>query len=193
MAPRQKNVLVKTKAPEEWSALFGCIQTRFPTAARNHALLYLTYLAGLRIGETLALERDVDLDLLKVHVTRGKTGERIVPLPVDPKLVQSLARWLQARKSWPASDLLFITRSGEPIRSSAVRRSMALYGTRSGIGHVTPHMLRHSAATEMLANGAPPIGVQRVLGHRSLRTTLETYAHACDTHAAEAMARRFGR
>jgi len=54
-------------------------------------------------------------------------------------------------------------------------------------------MLRHSAATEMLANGAPPIGVQRVLGHRSLRTTLETYAHACDTHAAEAIARRFAR
>jgi integrase len=148
----------------------------------------------LRIGETLALrERDVDLDLLKVHVTRGKTGERIVSLPDDPKLTQSLSRWLQIRKSWPTNELLFITRSGEPIRPSAVRRSMALYGTRSGIGHVPPHMLRHSAATEMLANGAPPIGVQRVLGHRSLRTTLETYAHACDTHAAEAMARRFGR
>ena len=194
MAPRRKHMLPKTRTPEEWTAFFDCIATRYPTAARNHALLYLTYLAGLRIGETLALrEGDVNLDLLKVHVTQGKTGERIVPLPVDPKLVQSLARWLQARKSWPASDLLFITRSGEPIRSSAVRRSMALYGTRSGIGHVTPHMLRHSAATEMLANGAPPIGVQRVLGHRSLRTTLETYAHACDTHAAEAMARRFGR
>jgi len=194
MAPRSKSVLPKTRSPEEWAAFFRCMATRYPTAARNHALLYLTYLAGLRIGETLALrERDVDLDLLKVHVTRGKMGERIVPLPDDPKLTQSLDRWLQVRKSWPASDLLFITRSGEPIRPSAVRRSMALYGTRSGIGHVTPHMLRHSAATEMLANGAPPIGVQRVLGHRSLRTTLETYAHACDTHAAEAMARRFGR
>jgi len=194
MAPRSKSVLPKTRSPEEWEVFFRCMATRYPTAARNHALLYLTYLAGLRIGETLALrERDVDLDLLKVHVTRSKTGERIVPLPDDPKLTQSLTRWLEIRKSWPASDLLFITRSGEPIRPSAVRRSMALYGKRSGIGHVTPHMLRHSAATEMLANGAPPIGVQRVLGHRSLRTTLETYAHACDTHAAEAMARRFGR
>ena len=149
---------------------------------------------SLRIGETLALRlHDVDLDLLKVHVTRGKTGERIVPPPDDPRLVKTLARWLQIRETWPASELLFIMRSGEPIRSSAVRRSMALYGVRSGIGHVTPHMLRHSAATEMLANGAPPIGVQRVLGHRTLRTTLETYAHACDTHAAEAMARRFAR
>jgi integrase/recombinase XerC len=67
---------------------------------------------------------------------------------------------------------------------------MAVYAQRAGIGHTTPHMLRHSAATEMLAAGAPPIGVQRVLGHRSLSTTLTTYAHAADVHAAEAMARR---
>lgn len=194
MAPR-KNVLPKTKTPEEWAAFFRCIRTRFPTAARNHALLYLTYLAGLRIGESLGLRvQDVDLDRLNVHVTRGKTGERIVPLPDDTELAESMARWLLARETWtPSSDLLFVTRTGARIRASAVRRSMNLYGKRSGIGHVTPHMLRHSAATEMLANGAPPIGVQRVLGHRSLRTTLETYAHACDTHAAEAMGRRFCR
>jgi integrase len=191
---RKTSVLPKTRTPEEWSAFFGCIQTRYPTAARNHALLYLTYMTGLRIGEALALRtKDVDLGLLKVHVTRGKTGERLVPLPDAPELARSIEQWLRLRQPWPQSELLFITRSGGPIRPSAVRRSMDLYGRRSGIGHVTPHMLRHSAATEMLANGAPPIGVQRVLGHRSLRTTLETYAHACDTHAAEAMARRFCR
>jgi integrase len=194
MAPRRKSVLPKTKTPHEWAAFFDCIATRYPTAARNHALLYLTYVTGLRIGEALALRvSDVDLDRFKVHVTQGKTGERMVPLPVDPELERTIARWLQLREVWPTSDLLFITRSGAPLDSSAVRRSMVLYGARSGIGHVTPHMLRHSAATEMLGNGAPPIGVQRILGHRSLRTTLETYAHACDTHAAEAMARRFGR
>lgn len=55
---------------------------------------------------------------------------------------------------------------------------------------MTDHVLRHYAATEMLADGAKPLGVQRVLGHRSLRTTLETYAHACDTHAAEAIGRQ---
>jgi len=194
MAQRRKTVLPKTKAPEEWRRFFRCIQTRSPTAARNHALLYLTYLTGLRIGETLALRvQDVDLDRLKVHVTKGKTGERVVPLPNEPALAESLARWLAVRATWTNDDLLFTTRTGRPLRPSAVRRSMELYGQRCGIGHVTPHMLRHSAATEMLANGAPPIGVQRVLGHRSLRTTMEVYAHACDTHAAEAMSRRFGR
>jgi len=189
----RKSALPKIKSPEQWAEFFGCIQTRYPTAARNHAILYLTYMAGLRIGETLSLHlRDVDLDRLKCHVRLGKTGARIVPLPEDNQLAITMARWLQVRERWARDELLFITRSGEALRTSAVRRSMALYGRRSGIGHVTPHMLRHSAATEMLANGAPPIGVQRVLGHRSLRTTLETYAHACDTHAAEAMARRFG-
>ena len=125
---------------------------------------------------------------------QGKTGERVIPLRDEPQLRTSLERWLRVRRTWSsASDVLFMTRPGERLSAAAVRRSTELYGQRSGIGHVTPHMLRHSAATEMLANGAPPIGVQGVLGHRSLRTTLETYAHACDTHAAEAMAHRFGR
>jgi site-specific recombinase XerD len=194
MAPRQRNVLPKTKTAAQWAAFFGCIETRYPTAARNHVLLYLTYVTGLRIGEALALGvRDVDLDLLRVHVVRGKTGERFVPLPDDPNLAESLTRWLRVRDVWsPPSDLLFVTKAGRPLRAAAVRRTVELYSQRSEIGHVTPHMLRHSAATEMLAHGAPPIGVQRVLGHRSLRTTLETYAHACDTHAAEAMACRVG-
>ena len=93
MARRQKNALPKTRPPEEWAMLFRCIQTRYPTAARNHALLYLTYSAGLRIGETLALHpQDVDLDRLKAHVRQSKTGERIVPLPDDPLLVRSITR-----------------------------------------------------------------------------------------------------
>lgn len=155
MAARQRNACPKTKTPEEWTAFFGCINTRHPTGARNHALLYLTYLARLRIGETLSLGvGDVDLDLLKVRVTLGKTGGRVVPLPDDPALARSMARWLSVRESWTAGEHLFVTRSGEPVSASAVRRSMELYGSRSGIGHATPQMLRHSAATELLANGA---------------------------------------
>lgn len=127
MARRSKTAMPKTRAPEEWTKFFSCIQTRHPTATRNHALLYLTYMAGLRIGETLALRvQDVDLDRLKVHVTLGKTGERVVPLPDDARLASTMAQWMQVRESWPHGDLIFITRSGEPIRPSAVRRSMDL-------------------------------------------------------------------
>jgi integrase len=193
MTPRKKDVLPRTKSPSEWQQLFACIETRYPTQARNHALLLLTYVAGLRIGETLALRlKDIDLELGRVTVTEGKSGQRIVPLPPDREdLERSIARWLEHRQDWsPESDLLFVTRPGAPLRASAVRRSMSAYAERCEIGHATPHQLRHSAATELLGNGASPIGVQRVLGHRSLATTLTTYAHAADQHAAEAMSRR---
>lgn len=191
----RKNRLPRTKTPEEWRRLFGSIGVRYDTQARNHAVLYLTYVAALRIGETLALHMaDLDLDRLRLHARDGKTGERNVPLPDDAELKSSLSRWLAVRERWAVdSPLLFVTKAGSPLHPNAVRRSMEIYGERSGLGHVTPHMLRHSAATEMLANGASPIGVQRVLGHRRLSTTLDVYASASDTHAAEAMGKRFHR
>ena len=190
----RKNRLPRTKTPEEWARLFRSIDTRYDTQARNLAVLYLTYVAALRIGETLALHiDDLDLDRLRLHVRDGKTGERNVPLPDDAELRASLSRWFAVRESWAVdSPLLFVTKAGAPLHPNAVRRSMEVYGERSGLGHVTPHMLRHSAATELLANGASPIGVQRVLGHRRLSTTLDVYASASDTHAAEAMGKRFG-
>ena len=193
MSPRAKSVLPKTRTKEEWTSFFDAIDTRYPTQARNHALLFLLYQTGLRVGEALALRvRDVDFALGKLTVTEGKTGQRTVPLPNDAgELQATMDRWLAFRSAWsPKSDLLFVTSAGGPLKPSAVRRSMAVYGERAGIGHVTPHMLRHSCATELLANGASPIGVQRVLGHARLSTTLDVYASAADSHAAEAMSKR---
>lgn len=196
MAPRRKSVLPKTKTPDEWARMFACIDTRYPTQARNHALLMLLYVTGLRVGEAVSLRTpNVDFKLANLTVVDGKTGERTVPLKqVDPAMWPSLERWLAIRRGWnPDSDLIFVTSTGGPLGTNAVRRSMLIYGERAGIGHITPHMLRHSAATEMLAAGAPPIGVQRCLGHRSLSTTLSVYAWAADTHAADAMACRYAK
>ena len=135
MAQRKKDALPKTKTAEEWAAFFRCIATRYPTAARNHALLYLTYLTGMRIGEALLLEvRDVDLDRFKVRVRQGKTGERVVPLADDSRLHTSLERWIRVREEWsPTSDLLFVTRSGECLSDAAVRRSAVPFKTSRGI------------------------------------------------------------
>jgi integrase/recombinase XerC len=189
---RTKNRLPKTRSPEEWARFFACIDRRYDSGRRNHALFYLLYASALRIGEALSLSvQDLDLGLMKVHVREGKTGERWVPLPDDPDLVKSINAWLDVRTRWnPDIDILFVTKPGKQLSTNAARESMKLYGERAGIGHVHCHMLRHSAATEMLSHGASPIGVQRVLGHRSLSTLLSTYSHACDTHAREAMAKR---
>lgn len=187
-----KPKLPKTKTPEEWQRFFKAIDTRYDTQQRNFALLRLLYMAGLRVGESVQLAvKDVDLELMKVHVRAGKTGERIVPLPDDPLLMQSMRAWLEVRARWnPDNDVLFVTKPGRPLSTNAVRESMRVYAERASIGHASCHQLRHSAATEMLANGASPIGVQRILGHKSLQTTLSVYAHAADSHAREAMAKR---
>jgi integrase/recombinase XerD len=77
MPRRAKSVLPKTRTPEEWARFFDVIDTRYPTQARNHALLLLLYTTGLRVGEGLNLRvRDVDFDLGKVTVIAGKTGQR---------------------------------------------------------------------------------------------------------------------
>lgn len=188
----RKRQLPKTKTPEEWRAFFSAIDTRYDTQKRNAALLRLMYAAGLRVGEAVQLAvKDVDLVLMKVHVRNGKTGERYVPLPDDAQLLRSLESWLEVRGRWsPDVDLLFITKPGRPLSTNAVRESMRVYAERAGIGHASCHQLRHSCATELLANGASPIGVQRILGHRLLTTTLSVYSHAADTHAREAMSRR---
>lgn len=190
--PSRKTRLPKTKTPAEWAAFFKVIDTRYPTQRRNDCLLRLMYAVGLRVGESVQLTvKDLDLDLMKVHVRNGKSGERFVPLPNDPALIRSLNRWLEVRDRWnPDSDILFITKPGRPLSTNAVRESMKVYAERAGIGRVSCHSLRHSCATELLANGASPIGVQRVLGHKSLQTTLSVYAHAADSHAQEAMAKR---
>jgi integrase len=188
----RKGRLPKTKTPEEWSRFFACIDGRYDSGKRSLALFRLLYASALRVGEALQLEvADLDLELLRVHVRAGKTGERWVPLPDDPALIRSINAWLEVRSGWnPSIPLLFATKPGKPLSTNAARESMKLYGERAGIGHVHPHMLRHSAATELLSKGAAPLGVQRILGHRQLSTLLNTYAHACDTHAREAMAKR---
>ncbi len=190
--PERKTRLPKTKSPEQWQAFFDAINVRYDSSKRNFAFFYLLYMTGLRIGEALSLEiGDVELVRMRLHVRDGKSGERWVPLPDNERLRAALEAWAAVRARWnPASELLFVTKSGKPLSANAVRASMDVYAKRAGIGHANPHMLRHSAASELLAHGAPPIGVQRVLGHRRLSTTLNTYAHACDTHAADAMAKR---
>jgi len=141
------------------------------TGARDFALLLLLYGAGLRIGEALSLT-GAALPLgetLRVTGKRGKT--RIVP--ILPAVAAAVARYVEACP-WPIAKEtpLFLGARGGPLQPGVVRASVR--SARRALGlpeRTTPHALRHSFATHLLAGGADLRSLQELLGHASLAST----------------------
>lgn len=147
-------------------------------AARDQAIALLLYGAGLRIGEALSLdcragaELASDPDTTLTLRVRGKGGkERQVP--ILPVVRAGLARYLALRpKPGAAGDVLFIGARGKPLDPGVVQRQMRQVRDLLGLPETaTPHALRHSFATHLLAAGGDLRAVQELLGHASLTTT----------------------
>lgn len=158
-----------------------------PGGLRDRALLELLYASGLRAGESVMLDvGDVDLEELEVRVTRGKGGKGRVALMGEPARAAVEAyladgRPALARRGSPSS-ALFLNRFGGRLSDRGVRRTFDRYA--SAVGErlkITPHVLRHSFATHLLANGADLRVVQELLGHANLGTT-QVYTHVTTEH-----------
>jgi integrase/recombinase XerC len=148
---------------------------------RDRALLELLYAAAARVGEVCGLDvDDVDLPQRQVRLD-GKGGtQRIVP--IGEPAVDALRTYLTvARPSLvagdgPAPDAVFLGVRGGRLGTRDARTLVERAATLAGVGKVTPHTLRHTAATHLLEGGADVRQVQEVLGHRSLATT-QRYTH----------------
>ncbi|HEV2562182.1 MAG TPA: tyrosine recombinase XerC [Rhizomicrobium sp.] len=143
-------------------------------AARDTALLTLLYGAGLRISEALNLKRgDAPLGDSLLILGKGRK-ERVIPvLPVVRDAIDAYVELCPFKLS-PQSPL-FVSRRGKPM--SAREAQLLMQHLRSALGlseSATPHALRHSFATHLLANGSDLRSVQELLGHSSLSTT-QTY------------------
>ncbi|AMG74075.1 tyrosine recombinase XerC [Sphingopyxis granuli] len=141
------------------------------TGARDFALLLLLYGAGLRIGEALSLTGAALPfgETLRVTGKRGKT--RIVP--ILPAVAAAVGRYVEACP-WPIAKEtpLFLGARGGPLQPGVVRASVR--SARRALGlpeRTTPHALRHSFATHLLAGGADLRSLQELLGHASLAST----------------------
>ncbi|MDX2224291.1 MAG: tyrosine recombinase XerC, partial [Rhodospirillaceae bacterium] len=140
-------------------------------AARDTALLLLLYGGGLRIGEALALNcgQIPRGDTLRVVGKGGK--ERIVP--ILPVVREAIARYrtlcpFAAAKTAP----LFVGARGKPLNPGVVQRTMRTLRSQLDLPETaTPHALRHSFATHLLAEGGDLRTIQELLGHASLSTT----------------------
>ena len=153
---------------------------------RDQAILETLYATGCRVSEVCRLNRsDLNFDDRQIRC-EGKGGkQRIVPL--GGRAITAIRRYLEhqrpelAGRSPRPTDVLFLSRNGRPLDRVQLWRMVKFYATRCGIEEpISPHSLRHSFATHLLAGGADLRLVQEMLGHANTQTT-QIYTHVDHT------------
>lgn len=163
------------------------------SALRDRAILELLFSTGLRVSELCALSRDIDLSRDEFSV-RGK-GEKIRVVFLSDNAKMSVKQYLNKRTDVDPALFINIGRGGEKslakkegslrLTTRSVERLVKRYATKSGISKkVTPHIIRHSFATDLLENGADLRSVQALLGHANIATT-QIYTHVTDSKLRE--------
>lgn len=145
--------------------------------SRNNQLIFeLLYGCALRVSELCNLNYgDIDLNRKSIRVVGKGNKTRLVPL--GEKSQQILLNYISSRVSINQNDPLILTSSNKRIYPKYVDRLVKKYFSKvSDIAKKSPHILRHTAATHMLDNGADLIGVKEILGHENLSTT-QIYTH----------------
>jgi len=163
--PRISKRLPRVIAPPEVDKLLAQPDLSTPRGIRDAAMLELMYSAGLRITEIIDLRREDILTDISFLKCRGKGGKQRV-IPIGEVAEEKLHKYLEIRPD-KDSEALFLTRLG---------RKFARSGAWKMIRGYTPHTLRHSFATHLLAGGANLRAIQEMLGHADISTT-QIYTH----------------
>lgn len=145
--------------------------------ARDTAILELLYATGMRVSELTGLDlADIDLDRRTARVTGKGNKQRVVPF--GRAAADALHAWLTVRSTFASDDTpaLFVGVRGGRLDPRQVRRIVERADTVTSGAGLTPHGLRHSAATHLLEGGADLRVVQELLGHSSMQTT-QIYTH----------------
>jgi len=154
------------------------------TNIKHRAILMATYSAGLRVSEVVHLQvSDIDSQRMVIRVDQGKARkDRYVPL--SEALLPILRRYWKAAR--PAHWLFPGQIPSRPLTRSSVQRFFSKATTDAGISKkVTIHSLRHCFATHLLERGTDIVTIQRLLGHRSLRST-QLYTHVARNYVNQA-------
>lgn len=173
----------------ETAALINAALGSDPASMRDYAMLETLYASGMRVSELTGL-RLLDLHLGEgfASVTGKGSKQRVVPL--GQCAIDALRRYLERGRAAvcelaPRLDGVFLTSRG-PISRSQVFRIVKKYAALAGIRtEVSPHTLRHSCATHLLARGMDLRLVQELLGHAALSTT-QVYTHVEKSRLREA-------
>src|SRR3989344_1520022 len=170
--------------PAELNRLLNAPDEDGVRSLRDKAILELLFSTGLRVSELCSLTNDIDFSPGEFSV-RGK-GSKVRVVFVSEGARAALNKYLKARKDM--NDALFVqvgkeinSKEPAPLTRRSVERIVKHYAAKAGIGKkVTPHVIRHSFATDLLSNGADLRSVQAMLGHANIATT-QIYTHVTDS------------
>jgi integrase/recombinase XerD len=179
-SPKLWQHLPKVLSPEMVDRLLDAPAREDRWPLRDRALLAMLYATGCRASEVCGLAiRDVELSEGYCRCTGKGNKQRMVSLnPVARAAVEAyLAKERPSLGTMSPESALFLSRRGQPLSRITVWKLVKRYAARIGTSRdVSPHTLRHSFATHMLAGGAEIRALQELLGHASIRTT-QIYTH----------------
>ena len=178
----------------EIDALLAAPNRTTPAGRRDHTLIALAVQTGLRVSELTGLHlADIHLDT-GAHVRVHGKGRKERSTPLTAHTVTLVRNWTREHVGQP-TDALFPGRGHRPLSPDAVQRLLAKHAATASIRcpslrakHVTPHVLRHTAAMALLAAGVDPVVIALWLGHERLETT-DIYIHADLSIKERALAR----
>lgn len=164
--------------------------TKSRAGLRNRAILELLYSTGLRVTELASLNRDIDLSRDELSI-RGK-GDKVRLVFISDEAKKYISEYLKMRAD--NHEALFVDERADSVRGSdrearltqrSIERIVKQCAVIAGVSKkVTPHVIRHSFATNLLSNGADIRSVQTLLGHANIGTT-QIYTHVTDKRLKE--------
>jgi site-specific recombinase XerD len=175
----------------ELNRLLSAPDTSTLQGLRDRAMLELFFSTGLRVSELASLSRELDIDADEFSI-RGK-GEKVRVVFISSEARTAIKDYLKKRNDMEDAMFVNIVRPARksgggdakktaPTRltSRSIERTVKHYAIKAGISKkVTPHVIRHSFATDLLSNGADIRSVQMLLGHANIATT-QIYTHVTD-------------
>ena len=185
--PRKENSLPKYVKDIDIDKMFDIPDIRNPLGQRNLLIIRMLYATGVRVSELVNIKLlDIDISDRTIRIFGKGSKERIVVFGNNTKEILNMyinnGRYKLNRKN---NDYLFLNKDGDKLSDRYVRKIIDDIIIKASIlMHISPHMLRHTFATDMLNNGADLVSVKDLLGHESLNTT-SIYTHVSDDKIRE--------
>jgi integrase/recombinase XerD len=179
-SPRRGRRLPKVLNRGEVAKLLGQPKGTAPTALRDRALLELMYACGLRASEAIGIEvADLDMEEAVLRARGKGSKERVVP--VGRAALEAVRIYLERGRPALVNDgivaQLFVNFRGEALTRQGLYKIVRRHAATAGLAErMSPHTLRHTFATHLLAGGCDLRSVQEMLGHADVATT-QLYTH----------------